>query len=76
MVLDNLYAFGRMNGAVMRPEGPFAPCSRKGALRLRLQERYRVDDAAFREAFGLVPTAFNDQVRATAEWARRTDGRA
>jgi nucleoside-diphosphate-sugar epimerase len=40
VVLDNLYAFGRMNGAVMRPEGPFAPCSRKGALRLRLQERY------------------------------------
>ncbi|MDP3278613.1 MAG: NAD-dependent epimerase/dehydratase family protein [Deltaproteobacteria bacterium] len=39
VVLDNLYAFGRMNGAPMKPEGPFAPCSRKGALRLRLQER-------------------------------------
>jgi nucleoside-diphosphate-sugar epimerase len=37
--LDNLYAFGRMGGAPMAPAGPFAPCSRKGALRLRLQER-------------------------------------
>ncbi len=37
--LDNLYAFGRMGGAPMKPEGPFAPCSRKGELRLKLQER-------------------------------------
>jgi nucleoside-diphosphate-sugar epimerase len=39
VALDNLYAFGRMGGAPMRPEGPFAPCSRKGALRLRLQQQ-------------------------------------
>ena len=43
--LDNLYGFGRMGGAPMRPEGPFAPCSRKGALRLRLQERLLAADA-------------------------------
>jgi nucleoside-diphosphate-sugar epimerase len=39
VVLDNLYAFGRTAGAPMRPEGPFEPCSRKGALRKRLAER-------------------------------------
>lgn len=43
--LDNLYAFGRMGGAAMSPEGPFAPCSRKGELRLRLQERLLSADA-------------------------------
>ncbi len=43
--LDNLYAFGRMGGAPMSPEGPFAPCSRKGELRLRLQERLLSADA-------------------------------
>ena len=39
VVLDNLYAFGRMGGAPMRPEGSFAPCSRKGVLRKRLADR-------------------------------------
>ncbi|UJR86295.1 NAD(P)H-binding protein [Sandaracinus amylolyticus] len=39
VVLDNLYAFGRMGGAPMRPEGPFEPCSRKGILRKHLAER-------------------------------------
>ncbi len=38
VVLDNLYAFGRMGGRPMRPEGPFEPCSRKGALRKRLAD--------------------------------------
>ncbi|AKF10293.1 Nucleoside-diphosphate-sugar epimerase [Sandaracinus amylolyticus] len=39
VVLDNLYAFGRMGGAPMGPEGPFEPCSRKGVLRKQLAER-------------------------------------
>lgn len=38
VALDNLYAFGRMGGAAMTPDGPFEPCSRKGALRKRLAE--------------------------------------
>jgi nucleoside-diphosphate-sugar epimerase len=47
-----------------------------GEMRYQWQEPYRVDDGAFRETFGLKPTDFDEQVRATAAWARRTYGRA
>jgi nucleoside-diphosphate-sugar epimerase len=38
VVLDNLYAFGRMGGAPMRAGAEERPCSRKGALRKRLAD--------------------------------------
>lgn len=39
VVLDNLYAHGRMNGLPMREDSPQVPCSKKGALRKAMAER-------------------------------------
>lgn len=38
------------------------------------KQPYVVDDARFRAAFGLAPTAWDDAVRATVRWARATWG--
>ncbi|MFO0713300.1 MAG: NAD-dependent epimerase/dehydratase family protein [Sandaracinus sp.] len=43
-------------------------------MRYQWQAPYRVDDSRFRTTFGAVPTPFDEQIRATAAWARRTYG--
>jgi len=57
--------------------GVFSPMVRElGEMRYQWEEPYLVDDAAFREAFGVAPTPFEEQVRATATWARAAYGRS
>jgi hypothetical protein len=64
-------------GWVVRAAGWFVPMMRElGEMRYQWQEPYRVDDGDVRRSFGLEPTDFDAQVRATADWAQRTYGRA
>lgn len=65
----------RVPGWVISVAGVFSPMMRElGEMRYQWEEPYLVDDSAFREAFGVAPTPFEEQVRATAEWARATWG--
>ncbi len=40
VVLDNLYMFGRMNGAAMNEQTPIGPVSKKGEVRSRVAAQY------------------------------------
>ena len=53
--------------------GLFVPAMRElKEMRYQWEEPYRVDDAKFRTAFGMSPTPFEEQVRATAAWVQAT----
>lgn len=59
-------------GFVVRMLGVFVPEMRELVeMRYQWAEPYLLDDARARATFGLEPTAFEDQVRATAAWAKR-----
>ena len=65
----------RMPGWLVTSLGVFVPMMRElGEMRYQWEEPYRVDDSAFRDAFGAAPTPFATQVRETAAWARATYG--
>lgn len=60
----------------VRLMGVFSPQMRELLeMRYQWEEPYLLDDGPFRATFGLEPTPFAEQVRATADWARRTFGR-
>jgi nucleoside-diphosphate-sugar epimerase len=46
VVLDNLYMFGRMNGAAMNEQTPIGPISKKGEVRTRVAAQYSEAHAA------------------------------
>lgn len=71
--LDRDIAVGTVPTWFLRGAGVFAPMLRELAeMTYQWQQPYVVDDAKFRNAFGMTPTPWDDAVAATVRWARRT----
>jgi nucleoside-diphosphate-sugar epimerase len=65
----------RLPGWVLAAVGVFVPIMRElREMAYQWEEPYLLDDSAFRRELGVEPTPFDEQVRATAAWARDTYG--